>query len=176
MSMPEVLSLARALRLRLVVYQLFEPSVPTGSRVTSGATVSSQKDLEEETARPALSTVRKSTLCLPSERSSTPETGNVIQLLLSKLYSKAESPEPGVGSDAVTFNTAAVYQVFEPSMPFKLALRSGFCVSMEVFWERLRILPALSRALSTRVCIPSLLTVIVLHDGSATPSKVQAKL
>ena len=50
--MPEVLSLAEAVRLRLVVYQLLELSVPLGSRVTLGAIVSSQNDFEDETARP----------------------------------------------------------------------------------------------------------------------------
>src|SRR5687767_2119254 len=113
--MPEVLSLAEAVRLRLVMYQLLELSVPVGSSVALGATVSSQNDFEDETARPELSMACMSTLCLPSGRPSTPEAGKVIQLLLSRLYSKADNPEPGAGSEAEAFNVAAVYHVFEPS-------------------------------------------------------------
>src|SRR5687768_4567744 len=158
------------------ICQLFRPSVPKESKVTFGATVSNQNDFEAETVCPALSRARTSTLCLPSGRLSTPEAGKLIQLLLSRLYSKEESPEPGMGSDAVALNIAAVYQELEPSVPFRLELRTGFCVSMEAFCEMLRVLPALSRAVNTRLCMPSLLTVIVLQDGSATPSRVHLKL
>src|SRR5688572_27679834 len=112
------------------ICQLFRPRVPKESKVTFGATVSNQNNFEAETVCPALSRERISILCLPSGRLSTPEAGKLIQLLLSKLYSKEESPEPGVGSDAVAFNVAAVYQVLEPSVPLRLELRMGFCVSM----------------------------------------------
>ena len=40
----------------------------------------------------------------------------------------------------------------------------------------MRMLPALSRAVSTTVCMPSLLTVMEAHEPSETPSRVQVKL
>ena len=129
--MPEVASLAEAVRERLLVYQLFSPTMPEGLRFSSGATVSSQKDLEAETVRPALSTARRSTLCLPSGRASSPAAGNVIQLPPSWLYWKADSPDPGVGSEAEALRVAALYQLLEPSVPLILALKVGLCVSIE---------------------------------------------
>ncbi len=129
--MPDVSSFVVAVRLRLVVYQLFEPRMPIGSSITDGVVLSSQNDFEDETVRPALSLASMSTLCLPSGSLNPPDPGKVIQVLLSRLYSKVDKPEPGVGSEAEAFNTAAVYQLFEPSVPLRLALRLGFCVSSE---------------------------------------------
>ena len=40
----------------------------------------------------------------------------------------------------------------------------------------MRLFPALSRAVSTSVCAPSLLTVMEEHEPSVVPSKVQVKL
>src|SRR5215207_11223646 len=117
----------------LEVYQLFKPRVPDGSTMTLGTTVSNQNDFEAEMVWPALSKACISTLCLPSGRSSTPDAGKMVQPLLSRLYSKEESPEPGIGSEAVAFNMAVVYQVLEPSVPLRLELRTGFCLSIAAF-------------------------------------------
>ena len=117
-----------------------------------------------------------STPCLPSGSVSVPEAGKVVQPLLSRLYSKADRLEPGMGSEAVALSVAALYQLFEPSVPLSEAVRLGFCISSEAFCVRVRVFPALSRAMSTSVCPPSLLTVMELHEPSVIPSSVQVKL
>src|SRR6185369_11427263 len=115
--MPDVSSLAEAVAVRVVVYQLFIPMDPEASVVICGAAVSNQKDLVEATVCPALSRARKFTSCLPSVRGSTPEEGKAFQLPLSKLYSKTDKPEPGEKSEAEALSVAVVYQVFAPNMP-----------------------------------------------------------
>ena len=52
-SIPEVSSSAEALILGSVMYQSFAPTVPVEFTVTSGAAVSNQMDLEEETEQAA---------------------------------------------------------------------------------------------------------------------------
>src|SRR6266498_3020012 len=174
--MPEVSSLDDAVTFRLVVYQLFVPNVPLGFKDMPGATLSSQNDFEEEVVRPALSMARISSECFPSGRANTPETGKAIQLLLSRLYSNVDNPEPGVGSDAEAFSTAEVYQLFEPSVPPRPAFSAGFCVSSEAYCVSVRIFPALSLAVSTSICAPSPLIVIDEQEPSAAPSNVHVKL
>src|SRR5690349_13955479 len=83
---PEVSSLADAIRAGSVTYQLFNPGMPEASRLASGVTVSSEKDVEDDTVRPALSTARTFTVCCPSTSPSVPEAGKVDQPPPSKLY------------------------------------------------------------------------------------------
>src|SRR5690349_14009961 len=87
-----------------------------------------------------------------------------------------DKPEPGVGSEAATLRSASVYQLFEPCVPLREALSTGFWLSMDVFCVRVRVLPALSRAIRTVVWSPSPLTVMVLQEPSAMASRVHVKL
>ena len=98
----------------------------------------------------------------------------MTQLLLSRLYSNADSPEPV--SEAEALSVAALYQPLEPSVPLRLAVSVGFCVSIETDWLKVCVFPALSWAVNESVCEPSLLIMIELHEPIVEPSRVQVRL
>ena len=129
--MPDVLSLAEAVTTGSVMYQLFKPMVPVSLTFAVGNTLSSQNVLDDETTRPALSIAWMSTACFPSGKVCVPEPGKEIQFALSKMYSKRDRPDPGIGSDADAVSVAALNQLFEPRVPFMPAVSVGFCMSTE---------------------------------------------